>query len=100
MVSASRWNVGLLLIATLNGIANETKVAIYRMAALNRSKGIKRARQIHKQVGGCAQAPAAVILAASIVKRQAGFENLAGADAFVTDLRAHPGEQPRPLRIA
>src|SRR5215471_3775816 len=45
-------------------------------------------------------AAAAVILAASIVKRQAGFENLAGADAFVTDLRAHPGEQPRPLRIA
>src|SRR5262245_65606861 len=40
------------------------------------------------------------ISAASIVKRQAGFEKLAGADAFVTDLRADPGEQPRPLRIA
>jgi len=56
MVSASRWNMGLLLIATLNGIANETKVAIYRMAALNRSKGITRAPQNHKQVGRCAQA--------------------------------------------
>src|SRR5262245_59036053 len=40
------------------------------------------------------------ISAASIVKRQAGFEKLAGADAFVTDLRADPGEQPRPLWIA
>src|SRR5262245_33096525 len=40
------------------------------------------------------------ISAASIVKRQAGFENLAGADAFVTYLSAYPGEQPRPLRIA
>jgi hypothetical protein len=47
----------LLLIATLNGIANETKVAIYRMAASNRSKGITRAPQNHKQVGRSAQAP-------------------------------------------
>src|SRR5215471_5990075 len=37
---------------------------------------------------------------ASIIKRQAGFENLTGANAFFTDLRADPGEQPPPLRIA
>src|SRR5215813_3190298 len=46
----------LLLIATLNGIANGTKVAIYLMAASNRSKGITRAPENHKQVGRCAQA--------------------------------------------
>jgi hypothetical protein len=40
----------LLLVATLNGIANETKVTIRRMAALNLSKGITFAPQNHKQV--------------------------------------------------
>jgi hypothetical protein len=40
----------LLLVATLNGIANETKIAIRRMAALNLSKGITFAPQNHKQV--------------------------------------------------
>src|SRR5262245_22474043 len=49
----------LLLTATLNGIANGTKVAIYRMAALNRSKGSARAPQNHKQVDRPAQAPEA-----------------------------------------
>jgi hypothetical protein len=94
----------LLLVATLNGIANDTKVAIRRMAALNLSKGITFAPQNHKQVdrtGASAGGGAAAgILPASVVKRQAGFENLAGADAFVTDLSADPGEQPGALRIA
>jgi hypothetical protein len=93
----------LLLVATLNGIANETKVAIRRMAALNLSKGITFAPQNHKQVdrtGASAGGGAAGISPASVVKRQAGFENLAGADAFVTDLSADPGEQPGALRIA
>src|SRR5215813_10659008 len=71
------------------------------MGALNRSKGITRAPHNHKQVDRCAQAPEwrPGISSTSIVKRQAGFEEFTGADAFVTYLRADPGEQPRPLRI-
>jgi hypothetical protein len=57
MASASIFNVDIVVDSNLNGIANETKVAIYRMAALNRLKGITRAPQNHKQVDGCAQAP-------------------------------------------
>ena len=94
----------LLLVAALNGIANETKVAIRRMAALNLSKGITFAPQIINKWTARAQAPewggGGGILPASVVKRQAGFENLAGADAFVTDLSADPCEQPGALRIA
>jgi hypothetical protein len=42
-------------------------------------------------------APETTIL---IVKGQTGFENLTGADALITNLRVHPGEKARPLRVA
>jgi hypothetical protein len=64
--------------------------------------GALHAPQNHKQVDRCAQAPGVApgISPISIVKRKAGFKNLTGADAFFTDLRADPSEQPPPLRIA
>ena len=78
------------------------QVAIYQMAASNRSRALHARRKIINKWADARKrwrgAPG--ISAASIVKSQAGFEKLAGADAFVTNLRANPGEQPRPLRIA
>ncbi len=97
MVSASGCNVDIVVDSKLSIWSRERNKN--RIAALNLQKGITRAPQIiNKWIG--ARKRGEGTLPASIVDRQSGFKVLAGADAFIADLRAESGEQSRPLRIA
>jgi hypothetical protein len=72
----------LLLIATLRALHARRKIINKWIDARKRSGG------------------AAGISPTSKIEFQARFKNLTSVDAFVTDLRADPGEYPRALRIA
>jgi hypothetical protein len=102
MVSASRWNVGIIVDSNLKGAYERNESCDLPNGGVNIDQRALHARRkiINKWADARKRWRSARISAASIVKRQAGFEKLTGADAFVTDLRADPGEQPRPLRIA
>lgn len=103
MVSASRWNVGIVVGSNLKRVCEQNESRFPPNGGVESIKGHYTRSKIINKWTARAQAPeaaAAGISPASVVKRQAGFEYLAGPDAFITDLSANPGEQPRPLRIA
>jgi hypothetical protein len=94
MVSASRCNLDIVVDSNLKRNCERNKSCDPPNGGVESIKGhYARRKIINKWVDARkAGGRRAGIPPASVIKRQAGFEKLTGADAFVTDLRADPGE--------